>query len=163
MKRAAIVLLAGFASTVSAGSLRPDRGQTSASGAGHAMVAPADVKWRPLREGAEIAVVSGDPDKAGAPFVMRMRYRGTVKVPPHWHPTDEHITVLSGSFMVGMGERFDESSAKELTAGAYAAVPAKMPHYAWSKGDAVVQVHGLGPFAINYVNPADDPGKGGKR
>jgi quercetin dioxygenase-like cupin family protein len=104
-------------------------------------------------------VVSGDPATTGAPFVMRLRYRGAVRIPPHWHPADENITVLSGTFMVGMGERFDEMSATELQAGAYALMPKKMPHYAWTKGDTVVQVHGLGPFTINYVNPADDPGK----
>lgn len=108
-------------------------------------------------------MVSGDPDKTGAPFVMRMRYRGVVRVPPHWHPTDEHITVLTGTFMVGMGERFDESAATQMSAGAYVKVPAKMPHYAWSKGDTLVQVHGLGPFSINYVNPADDPNKADKK
>ena len=133
-----------------------DHAQTSGTGT-HLTVRPSDVKWRPLRPGAEIAVVSGDPDKAGAPFVMRMRYQGVVRVPPHWHPTDEHITVISGTFMVGMGEQFDESSATELAAGGYAFVPTKMAHYAWSKGDTLVQVHGIGPFAINYVNPADDP------
>jgi quercetin dioxygenase-like cupin family protein len=127
--------------------------------AGHPVVRPGDVTWKPLRPGAEIAVVSGDPNQAGAPFVMRFRYRGAVRVPPHWHPTDEHITVLSGTFVVGMGERFDESSGMELPAGAYAFVPSKMAHFAWTKSDTVVQIHGIGPFTINYVNPADDPNK----
>jgi anti-sigma factor ChrR (cupin superfamily) len=127
--------------------------------AGHPIVRADDVVWKPLRPGAEIAVVSGDPAQPGAPFVMRFRYHGVVRVPPHWHPTDEHITVLSGTFMVGMGERFEESSATELPAGAYAFVHRKMAHYAWSKGDTVVQIHGIGPFTINYVNPADDPNK----
>lgn len=130
-----------------------------APAAGHAIVRPDDVTWKPLRPGAEIAVVSGDPEKAGAPFVMRFRYHGAVRIPPHWHPTDEHITVLSGSFMVGMGERADEASVTELAAGAYMWVPRKMAHYAWSKGDTVIQIHGIGPFTINYVNPADDPNK----
>jgi hypothetical protein len=135
-----------------------DAGQHPAATSAHAVVvAPADVRWRPLRPGAEIAVVSGDPDAAGAPFVIRMRYQGTVRVPPHWHPTDEHITVISGTFMLGMGDRVDESAAVALAAGTYAFAPARMPHFAWSKGDAVVQVHGIGPFAINYVNPADAP------
>jgi quercetin dioxygenase-like cupin family protein len=131
--------------------------KSPAPATGHTVVRPDAVGWKPLRPGAEIAVVSGDPDKPGAPFVMRMRYRGAARIPPHWHPTDEHITVLSGTIVVGMGERFDESSGTELHAGAYAFVPTKMAHYAWTKGDAVVQVHGLGPFTINYVNPADDP------
>jgi ChrR Cupin-like domain len=128
-----------------------------AAGGHHAAVLPSDVTWRPLRPGAEMAVVSGDPDTAGAPFVLRMRYQGTVRVPPHWHPTDEHITVLSGTFMVGMGEGFNEPAATALVAGGYIRMPAKMPHFAWSKGDTIVQVHGIGPFAINYVNPADAP------
>jgi mannose-6-phosphate isomerase-like protein (cupin superfamily) len=132
---------------------------TPPSTAGHAIVRSSDVTWKPLRPGAEIAVVSGDPDATGAPFVMRFRYHGDVRVPPHWHPTDEHMTVLSGTFVVGMGERFDESSATVLGAGAYARIPARMAHYAASKGDTLVQVHGIGPFAINYVNPADAPVK----
>jgi mannose-6-phosphate isomerase-like protein (cupin superfamily) len=125
----------------------------------HSIVHPRDVKWKHLRPGAEIAVISGDPDAAGQPFVIRFRYHGDVRVPPHWHPTDEHLTVLSGTFVVGMGERFDESAATVLGAGAYAQIAARMPHYAASKGDTLVQVHGIGPFAINYVNPADAPVK----
>jgi hypothetical protein len=124
----------------------------------HMVLVPSSaIAWKPLRPGAEIAVVSGHPDAVGQPFVLRMRYTGDVRVPPHWHPTDEHITVLSGTFLLGMGERADESAATTLVAGAYAFAPAKMPHFAWSKGDTVVQVHGIGPFAINYVNPADAP------
>jgi quercetin dioxygenase-like cupin family protein len=146
----AIGLFVAVATTVSA----KHQTQAPTAGGAHAMVQPADIKWRALRPGAEIAVVSGDPDKAGSPFVMRMRYQGSARIPPHWHPTDEHITVLSGTFVVGMGERSDESAAMTLTAGAYAFVPAKMPHYAWAKGDTVVQVHGIGPFAINYIDEA---------
>ena len=147
------IFFVALAAVVSAAPSVHDHGQAAPSGQSHAAVRPSDITWKPLRPGAEIAVVSGDPDKAGSPFVMRMRYQGVVRVPPHWHPTDEHITVLSGTFMMGMGERVDESAATELTAGAYAHVPVKMAHYAWSKGDTVVQVHGIGPFAINYVTP----------
>jgi mannose-6-phosphate isomerase-like protein (cupin superfamily) len=130
---------------------------------GHRIVRAEALEWKPLRPGAETAVVSGDPAKAGAPFVMRFRYHGVVRVPPHWHPTDENLTVLSGTFVIGMGEKFDESSATEIPAGAYVLVPSKMAHYAWSKGDTVLQVHGIGPFTINYVNPADDPNKAAGR
>jgi anti-sigma factor ChrR (cupin superfamily) len=137
--------------------VRADQSAPHAPGGHVAIVTPSDIAWRPLRPGAEIAVVAGNPDRVGEPFVMRMRYTGTVRVPPHWHPSDEHITVLSGVFMFGMGERVDDSAATALAAGAYAFAPAKMPHFAWSKGDTVVQVHGVGPFVINYVNPADAP------
>jgi hypothetical protein len=159
MKRASRSIAAALLAFFPAAGADDTGRQTPATGSTHAIVQPGEVKWRALRPGAEIAIVSGNPDTPGAPFVMRFRYRGVVRVPPHWHPTDEHITVLSGTFMVGMGERFDESAATELPSGGYMAVPAKMAHYAWSKGDTLVQIHGLGPFAINYVNPADDPNK----
>jgi quercetin dioxygenase-like cupin family protein len=133
--------------------------QTPGAGARHTVVAASAVQWKPLRPGAEIAVISGDPNKEGSPFVMRFRYSGKARIPPHWHPTDEHLTVLSGTFRLGMGERGDESATTALESGAYAHVPAKMVHYAWADDGTTVQVHGIGPFVINYVNPADDPAK----
>jgi len=81
------------------------------------------------------------------------------KIAPHWHPTDEHVTVLSGTFSLGMGETFDAKAAKPLAPGGYALLPAEMRHFAWTKGGATVQVHGMGPFVLNYVNPADDPSR----
>ena len=125
----------------------------------HVIVARDDIQWKALRPGAEIAVVSGDPAKEGSPFVIRMKYHGKARIPPHWHPVDEHLTVLNGTFRIGMGERGDEAATTALVAGSYALLPAKMPHYAWTGGDALIQVHGVGPFAINYVNAADDPAK----
>ena len=136
--------------------------QAPATGAHHTVVAAGAVQWKPLRPGAEIAVISGDPNKAGSPFVMRFRYSGKARIPPHWHPTDEHLTVLSGTFRLGMGERGDESATTALESGAYAHVPAKMAHYAWADDGTTVQAHGIGPFVINYVNPADDPARAGK-
>jgi len=130
----------------------------------HHTVVPADrIQWKPLRPGAEMAVVSGDPNKEGAPFVLRIRYHGKARIPPHWHPTDEHLTILSGTFRLGMGERGDEAATTALAAGAYAFVAAKMAHYAWADGGTTVQVHGIGPFVINYVNPEDDPKRAGKK
>jgi quercetin dioxygenase-like cupin family protein len=129
----------------------------------HTIVAADGVEWKPLRPGAEIAVISGDPNKEGSPFVMRFRYRGRARIPPHWHPTDEHLTILNGTFKLGVGEGGDESATTALGPGAYAFVAAKMAHYAWTAGDTTVQVHGIGPFVINYVNPADDPARSGKK
>lgn len=128
----------------------------------HTVVSADGIQWKPLRPGAEIAVISGDPDKSGSPFVMRFRYRGQARIPPHWHPIDEHITVLSGTFKLGMGSKGDEAATTVLAAGGYAFVEAKMAHYGWTDGDTTLQVHGVGPFVINYVNPADDP-KSGKK
>jgi quercetin dioxygenase-like cupin family protein len=156
MRSLSVVLLLGCLSPLSAFT----QSQAPPTSPHHTVVAPADVRWKTLRPGAEIAVVSGDPDKEGSPFVIRFRYHGKARIPPHWHPVDEHITVLSGTFQFGMGERGDESATTALRAGAYAFVPAKMAHYAWADDDTTLQVHGIGPFVINYVNPADDPAKG---
>ena len=121
-----------------------------------------DLSWGPapavLPKGAEATVISGDPSKDG-PYVLRLKMPAGYKVPAHNHPTAEYVTVLSGNFHLGMGDKLDETKAMELTAGGYAEAPAEMNHYAWASSPAVVQVHGQGPFAINYVNPADDPSK----
>ena len=137
--------------------------QTPPDKSHHVVVHADGIQWKEIRPGAELAVVSGDPDKEGSPFVLRLRYRDKARIPPHWHPGDEHLTVLSGTFRLGMGERGDETATTALAAGAYAFVTAKMPHYAWADAGTTIQVHGLGPFAINYVNPADDTNKGGKK
>jgi quercetin dioxygenase-like cupin family protein len=128
----------------------------------HVVVSADGLQWKEVRPGAELAVVSGNPDKEGSAFVLRFRYRARARIPPHWHPVDEHLTVLSGTFRLGMGKRGDEAATTVLAAGGYAFVTAKMPHYAWADAGTTIQVHGTGPFAINYVNAADDPNKGGK-
>jgi anti-sigma factor ChrR (cupin superfamily) len=119
-----------------------------------------DLAWGPapavLPKGAEATVISGDPSKDG-PYVLRLKMPEGYKVPAHNHPTAEYVTVLSGNFHLGMGDKLDETKGMELTAGGYGEAPAKMNHYAWTSSPVVVQVHGQGPFAISYVNPADDP------
>ena len=126
----------------------------------HILVSGPDLKWGPpppaLEKGASFAVLSGDPGQAGI-YVLRLKMPAGFKIAPHWHPTDEHVTVLSGSFALGMGEKFDEASMKELPAGGYALLPAEMRHFAMAKTESTVQVHGMGPFMLTYVNPEDDP------
>jgi hypothetical protein len=121
-----------------------------------------DLKWGPapptLPKGAEITVLSGDPSKDG-PFVLRLKMPGGYRVPAHNHPTTESLTVASGNFHIGMGDKLDETKAIELTAGGFGEAPAKMNHYGWASTPSVVQIQGQGPFAITYVNPADDPSK----
>ncbi len=111
-----------------------------------------------LPRGAQLAVVSGDPGKDGL-YVVRIKMPPGYKIPAHHHPTTEYVTVLSGNFHIGMGDKLDESSGQELRAGGFAEAPAGMNHYAWATSETVVQVHGQGPFAITYVNPADDPSR----
>jgi uncharacterized RmlC-like cupin family protein len=128
-----------------------------------AIVPAGDVKWGPAPDafpsGAQMAVIAGDPSKAGAPFVVRLKMPDAYTIAPHWHPTDENVTVLSGTFQAAMGEKLDESAMKDLETGSFALLPAKMAHYARAKGETIVQVHAMGPFVITYVNPNDDPRK----
>ncbi|MEK6288090.1 MAG: cupin domain-containing protein [Acidobacteriota bacterium] len=128
----------------------------------HIALTAAGVKWgQPppsLPKGAQFAVVSGDPSKA-VPFAIRLKFPAGYKVAPHWHPTDEHVTVLSGTLAFGMGEKFDEAAMKDMPDGSYAMMPAEMRHFAMAKTAVTLQVHGMGPFVLNYVNPADDPAK----
>jgi hypothetical protein len=128
----------------------------------HHVVTPDLVKWvdgpPSLPPGAKIAVLDGDPGKEG-PFVMRARMPDGYKIMPHTHPKDERVTVLSGTLYMGMGEKFDEKAAKPMPAGSYGRMGAGVKHFAYTKGETVIQVHGDGPWTIDYVNPADDPRK----
>lgn len=121
-----------------------------------------DVKWGPAPNvfpaGAQIAVISGDPFKKGL-YVVRLKIPANYKIPAHNHPTSEYVTVLSGDFHIGMGDKLDTQKGQLLRAGGFAEATAKMNHYAWSTSETVVQIHGQGPFAITYVDPADDPSK----
>lgn len=130
----------------------------------HVIVPSAEaLKWGPappsLPSGAQIAVVLGDPAKEGAAYVMRVKMPDGYKVAPHWHPVDENVTVLQGALLMGRGENFDPDSATPVRAGGFAHMPKGMRHFAMAQGDTVIQVHGTGPFQINYVNPKDDPRK----
>ncbi len=131
----------------------------------HVMYSAADLKWDAvppaLPAGAKLAVLSGDPGKAG-PFTIRLEMPAGYKVPAHTHPTEERITVISGTAQFGMGPKFDDSAAHDLAAGGFVVMPVGMQHFAGSKAGCVLQVESTGPFEINYVNPADDP-RGAKK
>jgi anti-sigma factor ChrR (cupin superfamily) len=115
----------------------------------------ADLKWTPIIKGCDLAAVSGDPNAEGTPFVVRLRCVDGAKIPAHWHPTDENVTVLKGTFLAGMGETFDETKMMTMNVGNFVTMPKEMRHFAMSKGETIVQVHGMGPFKVNWVNPAD--------
>ncbi len=121
----------------------------------HKIVHFGDLKWTPILKGCELAGVSGDPNAEGTPFVVRLRCADGAKIPAHWHPTDENVTVLKGTFLVGMGETFDESKLQTMNVGNFVSVPKEMRHFAMSKGETIVQVHGAGPFKVNWVNPSE--------
>src|SRR5258706_15653885 len=111
-----------------------------------------------LPKGAKMAVLSGDPGKAG-PFVARLQVPASYKIPPHWHTTDEDLTVISGSFFFAEGDKMEMKGAHEIKAGGFHHLPGKTHHYAYSKGPAVVQINANGPFDIVYIDPKDDPSK----
>jgi quercetin dioxygenase-like cupin family protein len=103
-------------------------------------------------------VLEGDPAKEG-PFTLRVRLPDGYRIPPHYHPVVEHVTVIQGAFVLGMGDKVTDDGVKALTAGSFAYMPAGMRHFVRAQGDTVVQIHGTGPWGITYVNPADDPRK----
>jgi anti-sigma factor ChrR (cupin superfamily) len=121
----------------------------------HMIVHFSDLKWTPIIKGCDLATVSGDSSADGAPFVVRLRCVDGAKIPAHWHPTDENVTVLKGTFLVGMGETFDESKLQPMNVGNFVSMPKEMRHYGMIKGETIVQVHGMGPFKVNWVNPSE--------
>lgn len=131
---------------------------------GMSMHNPDQLQWSDappaLPKGAKVAVLDGDPFKPG-PYVIRLKMPPGYKVPPHWHSKAENVTVIMGMLSLGMGDTLDEKKADTLRPGGFHAIGAQVHHYAYSKGGAIVQIHGEGPFDITYINPADDPS--GKR
>jgi quercetin dioxygenase-like cupin family protein len=128
-------------------------------------VTAADIKWGPappdLPKGVGLAVLHGDPSKK-APFTARLKMPPGYKIPPHWHTRDEQLTILSGLLILHMGDKMD-APATDLGPGSFHFLPAKMHHAAEAKGETVVQIDGMGPFDIHYLNPADNPNKSAAR
>src|SRR6266850_7516399 len=126
-----------------------------ASSGGLAIHTPDQIKWKDgpasLPKGARLAVLEGDPTKEGI-FTMRLSLPDGFKIQPHTHPAVEHVTVISGTFNLGMGDKFDQAATQAMPAGTFGFWPAGMKHFAWAKGETVLQVHGIGPWGIVYVN-----------
>src|SRR5262245_28026821 len=145
----AAVAVAGVASTAPAKTME-----------GHSIVAPQEIKWGSapamLPPGAEAAVLFGDPSQEGL-FVLRLKLPVGYSVAPHTHPVDEVITVISGTFGIGMGETSDQRKAQPLPAGSFFALPPGMAHYVFIDKETVVQISTVGPWGLTYINPKDDP------
>lgn len=155
MKRiaAAVAVIAGFATfALSAG---------SAQHAGtHVIKSPAELTWSdlPALPGVKIAVIEG-PLTEAVPIMFRLKFPANYKVPPHRHPGIEHITIISGTLNIGMGEVFDTTQTHALTQGSVAIMPPGTPHFVWTSEETIGQVHSTGPWSVTYVNPEDDPRK----
>jgi quercetin dioxygenase-like cupin family protein len=140
---------------------------TPTQGAQHAVIVlPDRVTWAAgppsLPAGARAAVMEGDPKQEG-PFAMRIQLPDGYRIPPHFHSAAERVTVIKGTFRLGMGDKFDQSALNSLPAGAYVSMEPGTHHFAQAKGNTIVQINGVGPWKLTYVNPADDPREGGKR
>jgi quercetin dioxygenase-like cupin family protein len=134
-------------------------GMAYAQHADHQMTTPADLKWTPVAaiRGADIAVIEGPMDQAGVPFTARIKFPANAKVPPHWHSQIEHATVISGALNMGVGDKFDASKTQALGPGSVSIMQPGTHHFAWFGEETVLQLHGIGPWTVTYVNPADDP------
>ena len=104
-----------------------------------------------------VAIIQGDPMTAGRTYTLRLSCTDGVKIAPHWHPTTENVTVIKGAAAVGMGSKWDDAALKDVPAGGFFSAAAHMNHFAQCKGDSILQVHGVGPFVINFVSPGETP------
>jgi quercetin dioxygenase-like cupin family protein len=112
-----------------------------------------------LPPGAQLAVLEGDPGASTGDFTVRLKMPDGYRISPHWHPNRENVTIISGTFKVGMGDKFDVTKMKAFSVGSFAYLDPDMHHYAMASGETIVQVHGQSPLQMNYVNPDDDPSR----
>ena len=155
------IIIAGFMAVALPSPLLRAQHANDHSKADHAsLYPPTDILWKDgppsLPPGAKIAVLEGDPTGEGM-FVMRVRVPDGFHIPAHTHPKPERVTVIQGTFKLAMGDNPQKADARILPAGTYGVWPPGMVHAVWVEGETIVQFHGMGPWVINYVNPADDP------
>jgi quercetin dioxygenase-like cupin family protein len=129
---------------------------------GHKIISAQEIKWGPapasIPPGAQAAVLDGDPGNEGL-FALRLKLPKGYHIPPHTHPKPEIVTVISGTFRLGMGEKADKTKGQALPAGSFFALAPGMAHFAFADEDTVIQLNSTGPWGLSYVNPADDPRK----
>ena len=137
-------------------------GKAKAMPSGPVMMQGSEITYHDAPElgpGAKVAVLRGDPSKKGSHYAVRLKVGDGFRIPAHWHPGEETLVVMQGTFALGLGDKFDEAKVKPLNAGAVAVLPAKVRHFAVAKGDTIVDAHGIGPFMTNWVDPKEDPAK----
>lgn len=141
---------------------KADKDKAAHGKTGH-IITPDQIKWAPgppnLPEKTEVAVLVGDPAKKGSLFTMRLRVPDGWKLGPHFHPSVENVTVIEGKLSMGLGDKLDESAMTEMPTGSFHSIPKGVHHYTVAKAKTVIQLHGIGPWGITYVDPADDPSK----
>jgi mannose-6-phosphate isomerase-like protein (cupin superfamily) len=129
----------------------------------HIMITPEEIQWSDcpptIPAGAKCTKIEGDWSAPNVLFTYRLKMPDKYRIAPHFYPADEHLTVISGTFKMGLGEKFDEKSMKPMVAGSFMVMPKGAPHFALTQGETIIQVHAIGPWGLTYVNPADDPRK----
>lgn len=162
MKRSFYLTLAIVALLAGTGQLLTRAARAAGHEQGNAFT-PDTIPWGPappfLAPGAQLAVLEGDPTATTGDFTVRLKMPDGYRIAPHFHPFRENVTVLEGSFKVGMGDQFDTHKMSAFTTGSFAFLDPDMHHYAMACGQVIVQVHGKSPFQFNFINPADDPSK----
>jgi hypothetical protein len=155
------IVAAALAAGLAGGYATQVRGEGQAETASEMIVlTPARLEWSPappiLPPGAQVVVLEGDLDRP-VPYTFRLRVPDGYRIAPHTHPVDERVTVLQGTVMLGTGSRFDPDATRALPVGSFFVMPRGHEHFVWMKGETVVQIHGVGPWGLTYVNPEDDP------
>ena len=157
--RAIVLLVAGLfcATVVHAQEAHP----AAAVLKSHIMLTPEDIRWGAcppaVPPGASCAVIEGSLTVANALFAYRVKMPDNYRIPPHFHPVDEHLIVISGVFNIGHGDKLDLGTTRSMTAGSFIVMPKGMPHFASTKGETIIQVYAIGPWGLTYVNARDDP------
>lgn len=128
----------------------------AASESTHVIVPANKVAFEPIevpgfQSGMKIAVINGDPNAESGMYVIRLQFPDGYTFPPHWHPMAENLTVLSGTLILGMGDKADDSALATYSPGAFMSIPGKMAHFGGAKGATVIQLHGQAPFKIELV------------
>jgi len=161
MKRSHVSRLASIGLAVGILGVSASSAQGPYRGQGHLMQTPDELKWADIASmapGAKIAVIEGPLNEA-VPFILRLKLPPNYTIAPHTHPAYEHVTVISGTLYFAAGDKLDPQKTIALKAGSVAVMPPGSPMFGYTKEETVIQVHGVGPWGITYVNPADDPRK----
>jgi hypothetical protein len=162
MKRSMYLTLAMVGLLCGAGLTFAAQGTSHESHGSHVFT-PDTIPWGPpppfVAPGAQLAVLEGNPAATSGEYTVRLKMPDGYRIAPHWHPLRENVTVISGTFNVGMGDVFETNKMTTLPAGSFAFLDPDMHHYAMAYGPVVVQIHGMAPLQFNYVNPQDDPSR----
>jgi quercetin dioxygenase-like cupin family protein len=161
IRRLVVLLPAALIASAAASRAQESANPAAAVLTRHIMIRPADVRWGPclpaLPPGAQCAVVEGNPSTPNVLFAYRLKMPSGYRIAPHFHPGDEHVVIIKGTLNMGLGDVFDRSKTKPMGAGSFLALPKGTHHFAWAEGETILQVYAIGPWAVTYVNPRDDP------